>query len=242
MKNTTILKDELGLLKADKSAVLKELGTAIDRLDEVNKQIVIAEAELEEMGKTKIEESARLHDLRSRAISLDSEMGSASEQLRNAITHYESFRVKNAQEEKRHLGRIKEYNKEKDEIVEKIEELRKVYDSNASAFNLKVSNFNNRLRELKKDIGTHEGIKKVLVKDIESLRNEEKKLTKDRLKREDKIRQREKILELKELSLNKKEEDLENMIRDIIIVYDRLKVIYEKEHPGTDLDKLITIP
>ena len=68
---------------------------------------------------------------------------------------------------------------------------------------------------------------------------EEKKMTKDRLKREDKLRVREKTCDSKEVSLLKREEDLITMSKDMTIVYGRLKEIYSQIHPDVDLDKLI---
>lgn len=75
---------------------------------------------------------------------------------------------------------------------------------------------------------------------LNKLREEDKKIIKDRLKHEDKIRIRERLADAKQSSLEAKEKDLIKMSTDMQIIYSRLKIIYAEVKPDVNLDELIT--
>lgn len=239
MKNPTILKDELGLLKADRSAVLRELRQVSDDLKGLYLKRSDTEDELAELRITILEETARLDDIRGRAVLVKKELEQCTQDLRNNRVTWETTRVKNAQEQKLHLGRIKEYKNKEEELKGSISGLKDNYDNNLKVYRQSEQERANKLRAINLDIDKAEkklsDIEKKLLKDIE----EDKKITKERLKREDKLRAREKALEAREKSNSKKEEDMITMAADMTIVYGRLKELYAKEYPEVDLDKLI---
>ena len=239
MKNSVILKDELRLLSEDRSAVLIELRRASSELNDTLMFISIENKNLAEVRNTISETTARLDDLRSRAVFLKSEIDRYTQDLRNIQNTWEATKVKNSIQLRTHLGRIKELQKEEEIQKEKNKEIKEIFDNNHRVYSQTMSELNNKIRSLEKD-------KDTLSKDVSSLivlvdrkREEEKKLTKDRLKREDKIRIREKNSDAKENSLKKMEDDLITMSKDMSVIYRRLKELYSKVDPTVDLDKLI---
>lgn len=239
MKNSTILKDELRLLTADKSAVITELRESGIELKNLYTKIGEEETRLEDVRNTITEETARLDYIRSRAVSVQEEQIQYTQDLDRVKRNWEKTRVKNSQEEKIHLGRIKELKKKEEGLTQKISELKDQYDRNSLVYTQHVTEKKSHLRSLDEEIEKKskqaKSIEEKLKKDLE----EDKKLTKDRLKREDKIRAREKALDIKARVQEKKEEDLITMSKDIVIVYGRLKEYYAKVDPTVDLDRLI---
>ena len=240
MKNSTILKDELGLLKTDMSAVLKELNKVGDDLKDL---YIIKDKTLNELAEVRdtiLEETARLDDLRGRAVFVNKKLIQYTQDLRNMKNSWETARVRNAQEIKLHLGRTSDIEKKRQKTEDSIEHLKDIYDKNLYIYKQNEEEKKKRLQEIEKDIiATEKNLKDVqakLYKDIE----EDKRITKDRLKREDKIRNREAYLIAKEESMKKKEEDLVNLSVDLAIVYGRLKELYAKVDPMVDLDRLVT--
>lgn len=239
MKNPTILKDELGLLKADMSAVLKELNAVGDQLKDAYIRKQEANNELAEVKNTILEEIARLDDLRGRAILVNKDLIQYTQDLRNMKNSWESARIKNAQEVKLHLGRIKDLEARRQDTEDRIAVLKDTYDNNLRIYNQSEEERKTKLKALNEEIKTREKeVKEVLVKLTKNL-DEDKKITKERLKREDKIRARENYLVAKEESMNKKAEDLVNMSLDLAIIYGRLKALYAKVDPSVDLDRLV---
>ncbi len=239
MKNSTILKDELNILTADRSAVITELRRVSQELKE--KHILSSEAEthLRSIEDRILNESARLDEVSKKTILTKSELTNLLIELKHLQNNYEVSRVKNAQEVKLHLGRIKEVKEKEQEVIKELDELRRLYDKNSEIFAVHVSEYQTKLRLVEKDLKEKE-IQKVKVSaEVEKLLAEEKKLIKERLRREDNIRKREYAVEAKEVSSQKKEEDLITMSKDIVIVYGRLKELYAKVDPTIDLDKLI---
>jgi chromosome segregation ATPase len=239
MKNSTILKDEVGILTADKSAVITELRIASQKLKDVHIEIGKAEATLADVRTLITEETARLEDIRGRAVSCKSELNILMQDLRNMQNSYDAARVRNSQEERIHLGRIKELKEQEGALISEIANLKTVYDKNSDAYAMSMSEQTRKLRDIDKELSIKEKLVSDKNKELDKMEEESKKLTKERLKREDKIRARERILDSRELSLTKKEEDLITMSRDMLIVYGRLKEAYAKVDPAVDLDKLI---
>jgi chromosome segregation ATPase len=239
MKNPTILKDELGLLNADKSAVMIELRGASEKLKETFNEINEAESKLDEVRTEITETTARLDELRSRAVSVKAELATVKQDLQNTQNSYESSKVKNSQEIKLHLGRIKELEEEEQATLNEIAKLKALYDKNSDAYAQHTSDKQTYLRALSKDIKLSESELSKLTTSITKNREEDKKMTKERLKREDKIRVREKNLESREKSMEKKEEDIVTMVKDMTIIYGRLKELYYNIDPTVDLDRLV---
>jgi len=239
MKNPTILKDELGLLRADRSAVITELRNAVKSLNETKEDISRNEAELEEVLRKQKNESARLEELRGRAVLLKKSINEQNIEVKSLNASLENLRVKNSQEAKLHLGRIKELKDKETELRKSIGSLKEGYEKNANAYNKNISESKFILRKLNTEVEEKSKELKDKTKEMDMLKSEEAKLTKDRLKREDKIRAREKALENKEFSLSKKEEDLTTLGKDMMVIYGRMKELYAKVDPNVDLDKLI---
>ncbi len=239
MKNPTILKDELSLLRADKSKVITELTKKGGELKEVQQKIFEEETRLAEVKATILEETARLDDIRGRAVLIKTELTKNTQELKNIQNSIDISSTKNSQEEKRHLGRIKELEELEKEITANISNLKSVFDRNSKVYNQNESERAARLRAIQTQIAEAEQKLKETVSQLDKKTAEEKKLTKDRLKREDKIRARERNLDAKEYALGKREEDLITMSKDITIVYGRLRELYSKHYPDVDLDKLI---
>lgn len=239
MKNPTILKDELGLLRADRSAVLAELRKIGDELKDIYILKSSTESELAEVRNTILEETARLDDIRGRAVLVKTELAQCTQELKNTNNSLETSRVKNSQAIKLHLGRIKELEERREETLNKISELKNTYDRNSAVYLQNEIERKTKIRALESEIAFRakelNSVTDKLEKDLEA----DKKITKERLKREDKLRVRERHVEAKEKSLLKKEEDLMTMSVDLAIVYSRLKELYAKVDPGVDLDKLI---
>lgn len=239
MKNPTILKDELSFLRADRSAVITELRNGSKRIKEITQEILKLESKKEGVKSEILEETARLDDIRDRAVSVKSELSVSSQELKNIQNTLDLSKLKNSQEIKLHLGRIKELEERENETIVEIGRLKNLFDKNSKVYNeLESSRLVNQ-RNLDAQIIESEAVLNVITKQLESKSAEEKKMTKDRLKREDKLRGREKHLDARESSLGKWEEDLITMSKDMSIIYGRLKELYSKEKPGVDLDKLI---
>lgn len=239
MKNPTILRDELGLLNADKSAVVTELRLASQQLKDTNSDIMLAEKKLKGVHDTILITTARLDDLRARAVSVRDEFNATSQDLRNVQQSYETFRVKNTQEIKLHLGRIKELGEQEEATLTEIAKLKALYDKNSDTYAQHLSERLTKLRQLDNEIKEKGAQLDKQKKEADKTAEADKKITKDRLKREDKIRTRERNMELRERAIKMREEDLITMSNDMTIVYGRLKELYASIDPNKDLDKLI---
>lgn len=239
MKNATILKDELGLLRADKSAVVTELRKGSQELKDILIDISKAETKRERVKGKILVETARLDEVRVRAVSVNSELVVSTQDLKNMLNANEVSKVKNSQEQRLHLGRIKELEETEAETIKEISRLRSIFDKNSKVYNESESNRQTKIRDLDTKIKAKESKLDKASKELEKIEGEEKKMTKDRLRREDKIRHREKVLDANEFALTKKEEDLITMSKDMSIVYSRIKELYAKVDPNIDLDKLI---
>jgi DNA repair exonuclease SbcCD ATPase subunit len=241
MKNPNILKDELRILKTDKSSVLTELRERSKELKSVQDEIISSNIELADV-KTEIEKAqARYDKLVDRAFLLKKDLGEKKQDLNTVSIKLDAFRVKNSHQQKLHLGRIKELKAEEEKLELRLTELKENYDANSTKFSLRLSELKKNVRDKIDEIKKLNVIEKELNDSITKIRNEEKKLTKDRLKREDKIRERERLLEMKETGLKKREEDVDAMVKDVTIIYHRLKEMYAEVDPSVDIDKLITI-
>lgn len=239
MKNTTIVKDELGILNAGKSAILVELGMARTELHDTQRQIIESQSHLNEVQQETKDEMARLDNLRDRAISVKSEMATVTQDYKSIYKSYETVKVKNSQEERQHSIKIKDLTEKKLELEKKIDDLKTLFDLNSKAYHVKLIELQNEIRKAELDkTQAKAGLDSFLQK-LAIAKEEDKKITKERLKREDKIRNREKLAELREKSLNKKEEDIMSASRDVIIVYNRLKELYHEIDPTIDLEKLV---
>lgn len=239
MKNPTILKDELSLLRADKSAVLIELRKGGIELRDVRNEISKEEAKLDEVKKEILDETARLEDTRGRAVSVKGELGVSTQELKNINNSLDIAKTKNAQETRLHLGRIKDLKEEESSILVEVSRLKSIFDANSKVYNERQSERESKLRSLDTSIlESEKELKQITSRNIK-FKEEEKKLTKERLKREDKLRAREKYQDARELSMEKREEDLITMSKDMTIVYGRIKELYSQTHPDVDLDKLI---
>lgn len=239
MKNPTILKGELSLLRADKSAVLTELRKAGKQLKDERTEINKLEQKREGVRALILEDMARLDTIRARAFSEGEQLSVIKQELKNKEAQHDSFVQKHSQEEKLYLGRIKTLREEEEETIVEIGRLKSLFDKNSLAYNNLESERLTRLRDLGTEIATAENKLKELEKELGLKEEQEKKITKDRLKREDKLRLREKNLDGRELSIKRREEDLITMSKDMTIVYGRLKELYSKTNPNVDLDKLI---
>lgn len=239
MKNPTILKDELGLLKADMSAVLKELNAVGDQLKDAYIRKQEANNELAEVKNTILEEIARLDDLRGRAILVNKDLIQYTQDLRNMKNSWESARIKNAQEVKLHLGRIKDLDTRKEKLEDIISDLKDTYDKNVTVYHEAELEKKAKLKSLDEEIKIKEKEVKEVLARLDSNLDKEKKTAKERQEREDSIQTRESYLVAKEESMNKKAEDLINLSLDLAIVYGRLKELYAKVDPEVDLDRLI---
>jgi len=242
MKNTTILKDELSILKSGKSAVITELRNATRELDESRQLILKEEANLEDVRRSILEEIERLDNSRNRFKLLEKELSGIMSELGSHRNTLETIKVKNKQEKAEHLGRIKSLQKEEEVIKENISSLKKVYDSNQYTYNSNISALINKQKVIAIEVKKLEALLEQMNSEFTLNKEEDKRLTKERLKREDKLRMREKINEAKEFSLSKKEEDIITMARDVAIIYNRLKELYAVADPSVNLDRLITQP
>ena len=240
MKNPTILKDELRILNADKSAVVTELRRSSDELKTIREDIINAEAELKGVEDNILDETARLKDIQERAVSVKKDVSVATQELKNILNAIDVAKVKNSQETKLHLGRIKSLKDSEGEVLTSISELKRTYDENANEYTLNESERREKLRSLDSEIQVKEKKYLALSSELQKKEEEDKKMTKDRLKREDKVRDREKLVAQRETNAEKREEDITRAVQDIHIVYGRLKELYAKEYPNVDLDRLIT--
>lgn len=239
MKNPTILKGELSLLRADKSAVLTELRNSSKALKKEREEINKLEQKREGVKAEILENVARLDIIESRAISVKGELATVTQELKNRENQNDISKQKKSQEEKLHLGRIRSLKDEEEEVIKEIGRLKSLFDKNSQVFNSHESERTAKLRVIEEDIAN---VEKELAKVKEELKTniaQDSKLTKERLKREDKLRLKEKNLDAKELSLTKREEDLITMSKDMTIVYGRLRELYNQTDPKVDLDKLI---
>lgn len=239
MKNPTILKDELSLLRSDKSAVLTELRNKGKELNDIQNEIFKLETRREDVRSEMLEETARLDDLRGRAVSVKSELMVKTQDLKNIQNAYDVSRIKSTQEHKLHLGRIRELEDQERGTINEVSRLRNLFDNNSKVYNNQESERLSKIKSLESGIKEKEKEHKTVSDLVEKKKDEEKKMTKDRLRREDKLRTREKHLDSLEYSLGKREEDLITMSKDMTIVYGRIKEIYSQLHPDLDVDKLI---
>ena len=239
MKNSAILKGELSLLNADRSAALRELREVSNKI--VDAQALLADEEDALKGIREIisEETARLEVIQGRVVFVGKELIASTQELKNINNSIETARVKYSQETKLHLGRIKELKEAEEQLLTNISEAKRIYDSNVNTYTRHESEKAKKLKELDESILSKENHLKKLEKETERKEAEDKKMTKDRLKREDKVRAREKLVDARELGLDKREEDMLTMSQDMGIMYGRLKELYAKVAPDVDLDKLI---
>lgn len=240
MKNPTILKDELGLLRADRSAVLIELRTLGDELKEIHTEIGKAEKILADVKNNTLKETARRDDIRTRAVLLRKEEGDLKQEINTLTAKTEAARTKNSQEINLHLGRIKELRNQEEELLSRIEELKRTFDKNMTAMNSNLSETTAKYKAVDSALNDKVNELNKATEELGVIKEEEKKITKDRLKREDKIRARERGLTMAERGLAKREEDLMTMASDLTVVYFRLKELYAKVDPSVDIDRLIT--
>lgn len=236
MKNTTILKDELGLLRADRSAVLIELRSLSQELKDKHSEIEKAEKILADIKNKTLLETARRDDMRGRVVFLSTDESKLRQELNTLNIKLESARNKNSQEIKLHLGRIKELEDKEEELRKSIASLKETFDNNMNAMNNNLSGVTSEFKRTKEELVLTVEELSTAQKELESIRSEEKKLLKDRLKKEDKIRAREKALQMQERGMRKREEDIQTMASDLTVLYFRLKEAY----PDVDIDKLIT--
>lgn len=235
MKNPTILKDELSILRADKSSVLTELRSLGEQLKEKQKEIEVARQTLADVKDKTSLETARRDEIRDRAVFLESQISSLTEEYKEIQKKTESARTKNALEQRLHLGRIKELEQEKKDVQSEINSLKNTYDKNQKALANNYSDLTARYRDTNEKYKEVEKEYKRLSKEITNLEEQERKATKERLKREDKIRSREKALEKREQEQDKRQESLEEMASDLLIIYSRLR----EKNPDVEIDKLI---
>jgi DNA repair exonuclease SbcCD ATPase subunit len=239
MKNSTILRDELSIFKADKSAVVAELRLAGQELKKIKTEIDQEEIRWADVQQQIKDDLFRRDNLRAQAKQAKDEFEEYSNGAKNMRSSYETLSVKNAQAEKLHLGRIKDLKRKEEEVIESISRLKENFDKNNFRFSETLKLQEKEIRDNKKIIKETESNIKFVTKVLDEVQSEEKKLTKERLKREDKIRAREKAIEIRESVVEKKEDDLETMANDILLVYGRLKEYYSKVDPTVELDKLI---
>ena len=239
MKNPTILKGELSLLRADKSAVIAELRKTSKLIKEGREEVNDLYIERKGAKADILEEMARLDDITSRAVFVREELKVLTQDLKNRVAQSDVFDQKNSQERRIHLGRIKELKQEEEDSILEINRLKHLFDKNSLTFNSLESERESKLKETLFTLVQKEKELVQLIKIVELTKAEEKKVTKDRLKREDKIRLREKNLDGREVSIGKREEDLITMSKDMTIMYGRLKELYSKASPKVNLDKLI---
>lgn len=239
MKNTTIVRDELGILNAGKSAILVELGKARTELHDIQRQIIESQSHLNEVQQETKEEMARLDDLRDRAFSVKTDMANVSQEYKTIYKSYETVKVKNAQAERQHSLKIKDLVDKKEELEKKIDDLKSLFDLNSKAYTVKLSEIQREIKKIEADRDLTKKALETFLCDLAIAKEEDRKITKERLKREDKLRTREKLAELREKSLNKKEEDIMSASRDIVIVYNRLKELYHEIDPTIDLERLV---
>jgi len=239
MKNPTILKGELSLLRADKSAVIAELRKTSKLIKEGREEV--NELYLERKGAKAdiLEEMARLDEITSRAVFVREELKVLTQDLKNRVAQSDVFDQKSSQEKRLHLGRIKELNQEQEDSVREISRLKHLFDKNSLTFNSLESEREAKLKDILFTLERKEKELVLLTDKLETKKEEEKKVTKDRLKREDKIRLREKNLDGREISIGKREEDLITMSKDMTIMYGRLKELYSKADSKVNLDRLI---
>lgn len=238
MKETK-LRDELRFLKDDKSAVLSELNTASQELKDVNEKILEAKSEWKEIRDDIKQESTRLDDIQERVVAVKKSLTENKQGYRNITGLYEATKYKNSQEQKEHLGKIKELQEKKNKLHREISETKLTFDTNYEILSVAIREKQEELKRLEKNIDTEGKRLQAIRKDIDTNIKEEKKLVKERLKFEDKLKKRENKAELYEKSLKLKEQDLENMGRDMRIIYSRLKELYKDVDPKIDLDKLV---
>jgi len=239
MKNPTILKGELSLLRADKSAVITELRKTSTQLKQEREELNKLELKREGVKTEVLEEVARLDIAEGRAISLSKELKVIEQSLKNKRNQDDIESVKRSQEVKLHLGRIKDLEAQEENSIAEVARLMSLFDKNSAVYNEKESNRAGTIRDMEFKIEELKKELKQLTSDLDVKVKEDTKITKDRLKREDKIRLREKNLDARELSIDKREEDLITMSKDMTIVYGRLKEVYSEVNPKVNLDKLI---
>lgn len=242
MKNPTILRDELSLLNENRSAVLTELRNASKDLNSIHTETSIAMQELTDVRSDKDAETARLNEIQSRVVLCKDELASLTAELHSMRSVTENFRVKSAQEKKLHLGRMKELEEKVAELLLSIDNLKITFDKNSEVLNSSLSIIEKKVRDANANYSVKEKELNSVTKIVDDLREEEKRILKDRLKKEDKIRIREKMADMREKGLDKREEDIFTMSGDLKIIYGRMKELYAVVDPNIDLDKLITQP
>jgi chromosome segregation ATPase len=239
MKNPTVQKDELGILTSDKSVVLKALRKASEELKVTVNEKESAEEDLLKVRQNIKIESARLLEIEGRAVSVNRDIGYKQQELAKLNVAYDKASVRNSHEEKRYLGRIKELERKEEELLKSIDGLKTVYERNRDQFAENLSEIENKYRVKNSELSELESSVSESTTELNNIKKEEKKITKERLKREDKVRVRERQADARELAISKREEDVMTIHSDLVIMYGRLKELYQQLDPSVDLDKLI---
>lgn len=137
---------------------------------------------------------------------------------------------------------MKELEEKVAELLLSIDNLKITFDKNSEVLNSSLSIIEKKVRDANANYSVKEKELNSVTKIVDDLREEEKRILKDRLKKEDKIRIREKMADMREKGLDKREEDIFTMSGDLKIIYGRMKELYAVVDPNIDLDKLITQP
>lgn len=240
MNKINKLKDELSILKGDKSQIVMELRNLSNELKELNASIAKAKDELIDVTSEKSNETARLSDIQNRAFLLSEEMTNLSQRIKTLRKEEDDITIKKVQQERQHLRRLANVENIISDRKDEAEEVRKIFENNHNQFEIKRKELDKEIKDLLK---TKQLLEKQLEKQeikYKELVVKESVLTKERLKKESKIRNREKLLEKNEEAVKIHEDTLIAMQEDMMIVYGRLKELYAEVKPGVDLDKLIT--
>jgi chromosome segregation ATPase len=239
MKNEKVLKDELNILKSDRSAILTEVRFAGEELKRVNAELSSAEQRLLDVEELIQKRDEVLSEMKKEEKILKDSLSRIKQDINTAELKYEVVMTRASHREKQHLGRIKELKDAQLREENRLEELKNAYDKNSNVLNSSISERKAEERKLNTNVS-------VLKKEVEEAKaflkktNEEvKKATKDRLKKEDKLRARERLVEREEKALAKKQEDFSIMASDVVVVYYRLKELYTKIDPSINFEKLV---
>lgn len=239
MKDSAILKGELSIFTQDRSAVIQELRQTTKELKKLKAEVLQEESKRDTLARKNKEEQEELRNLKDEKESVRKELVTLSQDFRNLNAAIEAAQVKQSQQIKLHLGRIKELKEEEAEVTKELAKLRKLYDEHSDVYGRNLSDMSAKVRVLDEEIKNKFIYLTELNNEIIFSEAEEKKLTKERLKREDKLRVRERKASIQEKILEKKEEDMRVMANDMSIVYDRLKELYAKHFPDINLDKIV---
>tara|TARA_R100001086_G_C11848217_1_gene261036 strand:- start:23965 stop:24693 length:729 start_codon:yes stop_codon:yes gene_type:complete len=234
-----VLKDEMRIFKADRSAILTEIRTHSETLKKLNNEIDEEESKLLDVKEQHAKFVTQIHEMESDKKELSKQLSQLKQDLNTYEAKVEVAQIKYIQEERKHLGRIKELKDEEDSVLQKIDDLKGTYDKNSNVINTSISEKKSQERELNKAVTDLRKEHEQKLKDIAKFKEEEQKATKERLKKEDKIRARERAVQRNEKTLSKREEDVSAYVSDVTVVYFRLKELYAEIDPSVDFEKLI---